>query len=146
VTRLFHGISSYDGRLLVFSPSKFGEHLKVFQAHLTKSSTFKHPRITFSQNRSDSSVPPVPSSYPHFAKSTDITMMSPKAAAASGKDDSAKRVKDLELLLTCLKTFPNVIQVDYEELSKEIVKQGDNINIAAAYVNARHIRSKSMSS
>jgi hypothetical protein len=63
--------------------------------------------------------------------------MPPKAAAASSKDDSAKRVKDLELLLTCLKTFPNVIQVDYEELSKELVKQGDNINIAAAYVNAR---------
>jgi hypothetical protein len=63
--------------------------------------------------------------------------MPPKASTASSKDDSAKRVKDLELLLTCLKTFPNVIQVDYEELSKELVKQGDNINIAAAYVNAR---------
>jgi hypothetical protein len=80
-------------------------------------------------------VTPVPSSYPHSANSTDISIMPPKAAATSGKDDSTKRVKDLEFLLTCLKTFPNVIQVDYEELSKELVKQGDNINIAAAYVN-----------
>jgi hypothetical protein len=108
-----------------------------FKLHLTKSSTFEHPPITFSQNQSDPSVPPVPSSYLHFAKSTDISIMPPKAAATSGKDDSAKRVKDLEFLLTCLKTFPNIIQVDYEELSKELVKQGDNINIAAAYVNAR---------
>jgi hypothetical protein len=44
-------------------------------------------------------------------------------------------VKDLELLLICLKTFPNVVQVDYEKLSKELVQQGDNINIAAACVN-----------
>ena len=68
--------------------------------------------------------------------------MPPKAAATSGKDDSTKRVKDLEFLLTCLKTFPNVVQVDYEELSKELVKQGDNINIAAAYVNAHPIFSR----
>jgi len=65
--------------------------------------------------------------------------MPPKAAATSGKDDSTKRMKDLEFLLTCLKTFPNVVQVDYEELSKELVKQGDNINIAAAYVNVHSI-------
>jgi hypothetical protein len=81
-------------------------------------------------------VPPIPSSYPQFAKSPDISTMPPKAAATSGKDDSAKRVKDLEFLPTCLKTFPNVIQVDYEALLKELVKQGDDINIAAAYVNA----------
>jgi hypothetical protein len=84
-------------------------------------------------------VPPVPSSFPHSANSTDISIMPPKTAATSGKDDSIKRVKDLEFLLTCLKTFPNVIQVDYEELSKELVKKGDNINIAAAYVNAHLI-------
>jgi hypothetical protein len=84
-------------------------------------------------------VLPVPSSYPHSVNSTDISIMPPKAAATSGKDDSTKRAKDLEFLLTCLKTFPNVIQVDYEELLKELVNQGDNINIAAAYVNAHPI-------
>ena len=110
-----------------------------FKLHLTKSSTFEHPPTIFSQNHFSLNLPPVPSSYPHSTNSTDISIMPPKAAATSGKDDSTKRMKDLEFLLTCLKTFPNVVQVDYEELSKELVKQGDNINIAAAYVNVHPI-------
>lgn len=58
--------------------------------------------------------------------------MPPKAVAATGKDENAKRAKDLEFLFICLKTCPNVVQVDYEELLKELVKQGYDINIGAA--------------
>jgi hypothetical protein len=111
----------------------------MFQAPLNKVKYLRTSSHTFSQNHFGLSLPPVPSSYPHSTNSTDISIMPPRAAATSGKDDSTKRMKDLEFLLTCLKTFPNVVQVDYEELSKELVKQGDNINIAAAYANARPV-------
>jgi hypothetical protein len=58
--------------------------------------------------------------------------MPPKAAGTPGKDDAAaKELKDLQFLLTCIKTFPNVIQVDYEELTEELKKQGLDLNNAA---------------
>ena len=50
--------------------------------------------------------------------------MPPKAAARTGDRDVAKELKDLQLLLTCLKTFPNAVKVDYEELAKELKDQG----------------------
>jgi hypothetical protein len=77
--RLFHDTFSYDVRLPLSSPSKFEERLRsCLNLHLTKSCTFKHPPITFPQNRFDLSVPPVLPSYPHLAKSTDISIMPPK--------------------------------------------------------------------
>jgi hypothetical protein len=45
--------------------------------------------------------------------------MPPKADGTIGKDDSAKRLKDLELLLTCIKSSTNTIEIDYDEFMRQ---------------------------
>lgn len=44
--------------------------------------------------------------------------MPPKAAATASKDEGSKRLKDLELLLVCVKSNTNAIEIDYEEFMK----------------------------
>ncbi len=43
--------------------------------------------------------------------------MSPKAPATPGKEEGTKRVKDLELLLACVKSA-KTFEVDFDELKK----------------------------
>jgi hypothetical protein len=45
--------------------------------------------------------------------------MPPKAAGTTGKDDGAKRLKELELLLTCVMSNTNTIEVDYDEFMRK---------------------------
>lgn len=47
-----------------------------------------------------------------------INIIPPKAAATAGKDNGAKRLKGLELLLGCVKSNTNTIEIDYEEFMK----------------------------
>ena len=76
--------------------------------------TLTLPSINYSTQRKTSTY----SSYPHSTKTANIRTMPPKEAATTGKDDSGKRLKDLELLLTCVKSNTNTIEINYDEFMK----------------------------